>query len=417
MTRKFGRRKSSRIVSSQNLARMAASDRSSVSGPPILVRQSAFDRSNEEAWILPSAVIDTVNALQGFALYTRAEFSPRAIQAYHADYYLAQVNNGGHSQFVHNSGRNAPFVWTDAEAGLAAMGAHVQRELLTTMIDWTLANPDAAQQQNGFSQRDAFLDQLDKAFYAAENDAPLSAKATAWIKAWPELEVISDDAYADRITALADANPDRPARAKAGSLNAVSQQLSAHHLAIGYAARMIGTPEVVLGHDRGASFVSFDGEDVPALGFQTNQGRRVALLGNRRVAILPEGAMDAHHLAVVETADLERLSEATSQTQSAAMILALLQTRNVDPASATIQIGAWTPGSLLRKRQLWWIVMTEHEVFRASVTPTGGALHSADGASLIAEVSAWEVDRTAETASAAYPELTPPSLANRPRFS
>ena len=41
------------------------------------------------------------------------------MQAYHADYYLALVNNGGHSQFIRNTGvAMLPTTSADALAGL-----------------------------------------------------------------------------------------------------------------------------------------------------------------------------------------------------------------------------------------------------------------------------------------------------------
>lgn len=62
-----------------------------------------------------------VNALFDEYL-TAAEIATDALRSYYVDYYLAQVNNGGYSQFVYNS-RWSPLVLQWLREGMEAMGA------------------------------------------------------------------------------------------------------------------------------------------------------------------------------------------------------------------------------------------------------------------------------------------------------
>ena len=129
------------------------------------------------------------------------------MQAYHADYYLAQVNNGGHSQFIGNSGELLRTITADALAGLEAMGAKAQHQILFEMAAWAAANPADAGAQDGFGVRAEPLDGLDKRFYAAESETPIAPLAARWIAWWAELRIVEDDRYASAIAEIATANP------------------------------------------------------------------------------------------------------------------------------------------------------------------------------------------------------------------
>jgi hypothetical protein len=67
--------------------------------PDVLVRQSAADLDDYELF---QEVVDFVNWLQREARLTFSEIGPLAQSTYFTDQYIAQVNNGGHTQYVHN---------------------------------------------------------------------------------------------------------------------------------------------------------------------------------------------------------------------------------------------------------------------------------------------------------------------------
>lgn len=159
------------------------------------------------AYHMSAAIVDYVNDVQQAGVFARHEMPAKAMQAYHADYYLAQVNNGGHSQFIGNSGELLRTITGDALAGLEAMGATAQHRILIEMAAWAAANPADAGAQDGFGIRAEPLDSLDTRFYAAEGETPIAPLAARWIASWPELRIVEDDRYASAIAEIAASNP------------------------------------------------------------------------------------------------------------------------------------------------------------------------------------------------------------------
>jgi hypothetical protein len=245
----------------------------------VLVRRSALDavRADPGAYDLVGAVVDFVNTMFEHGCYGRDEISQKAVQAYHADYYLAQVNNGGHSQFIRNCGGNAPFVWADARAGLEAMGASGQADLLDRMIEWAEAHPEEAASQTGFNGgRAAELDELDTAFYATEKATPMIRLSTRWIFGWPELRAVDNAEYEQAMNHMAFLNPMRGERQIANRVGSFEHQINSWlHVAIGMAATAAPETEVRL-HIGGGAVMNVEGEQTMVWSLQTNQGRRFA---------------------------------------------------------------------------------------------------------------------------------------------
>lgn len=176
----------------------------------VVVPRDALEAAREpdNAEYLTGAVVDYVNEIQRAGAYTRDELPAMAMQAYHADYYLAQVYNGGHSQFIGNTGTTQlPITAGDALAGLKAMGASEQHQILLEMIAWVQANPGEAAAQNGFTQRAAALEALDARFYEIEQQRPMTPLAARWIASWSELQAVTPDQYAAEIERLAQLHP------------------------------------------------------------------------------------------------------------------------------------------------------------------------------------------------------------------
>src|SRR4030095_16146712 len=93
-------------------------------------------------YVLVSAVVNFVNAMMSQGLYSRYEIPAKALQAYHADYYLAQVNNGGHHQFIHNSGGALKFAVPDIRGGLSGMAAEAHLAIFEEMAALLEKFPD-----------------------------------------------------------------------------------------------------------------------------------------------------------------------------------------------------------------------------------------------------------------------------------
>jgi hypothetical protein len=102
----------------------------------VVIPRKCFDAATESDGFhhLPEAVVDYVNDVQRVGVYAQHELPARAMQVFHADYYVAEVNNGGHSQLIGNVGALLPTIVADVLGGLLAMGAHAQRQILTEMV-------------------------------------------------------------------------------------------------------------------------------------------------------------------------------------------------------------------------------------------------------------------------------------------
>lgn len=246
---------------------------------PVILPASAFEQSKYRDDDIVQAVVNYVNSLFDHGLYHRHELPHVALQAYHADFYLAQVNNGGHSQFIHNSGRKAPHIFADALSGLLAMGATTQAALLQEMIAWFEANPAAASAQTGFSGgRAPALDKLDDRLYAAEKADPIPRRAAEWISRWPELRKVEDGFYEAEMQALILANPRRGKRLSAARIarfhHSVTDPL---HAAVALAAAAVGTPEALTGI-RGGYLTDIHGRQEKAWVVDTDGGMRFAVV-------------------------------------------------------------------------------------------------------------------------------------------
>jgi len=87
-------------------------------------------------------------------------------------WYVAEVNNGGHYQFFDNS---TGIVWEDAMRGFEAIGAQKNADILKAYADRMGGNPskDREKRQEQLENIDPSLadsDDLDKMFYESEAD-------------------------------------------------------------------------------------------------------------------------------------------------------------------------------------------------------------------------------------------------------
>ncbi|MEM6585696.1 MAG: DUF4375 domain-containing protein [Pseudomonadota bacterium] len=138
--------------------------------PVIIVRQSALD--SEDVYELPYAVVQYVNYVLQEAMFLRSEIPQEAMWAFHVDYYIAQVNNGGHSQYVGNSGWH-DYQIADIRAGLKAIGQEDAIELYEDLCAFADSHPEQFQDgmdARGFGQFPEFFSKADTLFYAGIND-------------------------------------------------------------------------------------------------------------------------------------------------------------------------------------------------------------------------------------------------------
>jgi hypothetical protein len=183
----------------------------------IVILRSAAGDPDEAVYSL----IDVLNELHSRHV-RRDEVSRAATRHYFVDYYLAQVNNGGHSQWLANTaGPGQAELFDDVEVGLADAG---HEEAIAIWADFrAVLAAIPADQLAGFFEGD-YLDA--DGFHPLEQLAPLDdrffeitdALSTAngrRLLARPELVVLDDDQLPAYVEARVARIPDLAARQQA----------------------------------------------------------------------------------------------------------------------------------------------------------------------------------------------------------
>lgn len=257
----------------------------------IIVPRSAVEQSkdSESAYKLVTAVVKYVNALTGQGLYNRLEIPAHAIQAYHADYYLAQVNNGGHSQFIHNSGGNLQHCLEDVPAALCAMSAEAHQAIFAQLTAWVKQFPDPAALRAALSSDKAVpLQGLDRSFYEAEKTSPMSVLSARWILSWSDLKVVADGEYPEAIRHIALMNPLREQRLLWRAVQKLEHAMTDRlQVALGMACigirRRDGSTECLqkIGYGSG---MMIDGKQERVWHVATNKGQRLCIVDDNQVS-------------------------------------------------------------------------------------------------------------------------------------
>ncbi|QPF90095.1 DMP19 family protein [Bradyrhizobium commune] len=311
----------------------------------VVVSREALEAAQkpEKAYYLTEAVVYYVNEIQRVGVYHARELAAGVMQAYHADYYLAQVNNGGHSQFIGNT--DVAMLATtcgDALAGLKAMGASAQHQILQEMMAWVQAHPEEAARQTGFGDCAAALDALDKRFYEAERQQPMTQLAARWIANWPELRAVARDQFSSEIERLAQLNPHLAQRRIWHSVQQIKFQMT-DRLQITVAAAcgaVAPEPELKLAIFAG-SMMTLEGQQCMAFGVKTDKGSRLCAVGEAGGRLYDYGprsrgglgASDGGaRLSSVGADTIQNFSRIAEQTLAAEAIDLLLRKSGLDPA-------------------------------------------------------------------------------------
>ncbi|MEW6737428.1 MAG: DUF4375 domain-containing protein [Acidobacteriota bacterium] len=160
--------------------------------------------------------ISVVNALFEGYLKTE-EISPNALRSYFVDYYLAQVSNGGFSQFVYNSrwdGKVINFI----REGLRAMGAaqHLvvfeEGTKLVANLGFQRLKGYFASEYFGENVERDYLNTINNRFIAVGKKEDLITLNAAWLRSLPGLRVLSIKEIKQEIARLIAAIPDREQR-------------------------------------------------------------------------------------------------------------------------------------------------------------------------------------------------------------
>lgn len=187
----------------------------------IVISQSSIE--SDDAYDIIMSNIDILN--EAFDRYLDYDdVSAAALQSYHVDYYLAQVENGGFSQFVYNSNWD-PRMQTWIREGLNAMQAKKHAALFEKSA--AIVNQWTAEQLQQFCDGEYFgenqqinvMSQFDDAFYALNEREDLIALNSQWLKNHPQLKVLADAEIAEYLDQAAEQIPDLDARIQAAKQN------------------------------------------------------------------------------------------------------------------------------------------------------------------------------------------------------
>lgn len=180
----------------------------------ILVRAMALDDEYPDDAVL--AVVEYVNTLRE-QLWREEEIPEIAWQIYYADFYDAQVKNGGHSQFFYNANPRES-VARLARGGLLLVGAKEQAAILDAAVALVEKSPGLLEQldETGYFGAAAEVapsfESLDRALFAIDDQAGWASRCRAWMRASPAVEKLDEAVYVARMRALRGAVPDREDR-------------------------------------------------------------------------------------------------------------------------------------------------------------------------------------------------------------
>jgi hypothetical protein len=374
----------------------------------VVIPRDAIEGAQEPDKAVTQAVVDYVNDIQRKGVYPRHEMPAAAMQAYHAEYYLAQVKNGGHSQFIRNTGiAMLPTTAGDALAALQAMGAGAQHQILLEMLAWVKANLEEAAKQNGFSARADALKAFDDRFHAAERDKPVAPLAARWIARWSGLRVVGREQYQAEIDRLAQLNPHLARRRVWQSVQQLRYQMT-DQLQITIAAAcgaVKPAPEVKLAVRPGVN-VEIEGQQCVAFGVGTDKGPRLCVhekAGGRLYELDSNAGRVAAgaRLSSVGADRIQQFSKAADQLLAPEALVVLLWKARLDP---TAIVTAWD----VVDEGVTWIVATGQTRAAAAVARTGAVLTKPDQTPL-ATVSRQEMERIAAEATAGRDSLRPPA--------
>lgn len=171
--------------------------------------------SNDPADVIYSN-IDVVNEMFE-QLFKRDEIARDALLSYYVDYFLAERNNGGFSQFVYNSR------WGDCieyiTDGFAAIGATKHLEQFEEAAGKMQDRPGIEGLKKFFAsdyfddnpERD-ILNEYDEGFDALQESEDLTELNAAWLRGLPNLVALSPAEIEAEISQRIAAQPDRAVR-------------------------------------------------------------------------------------------------------------------------------------------------------------------------------------------------------------
>jgi hypothetical protein len=305
----------------------------------VIVSRSDFS-AEEDPGRLVNAVVKFVNAMNDQGAWRADELPVEAQQVYASDYYLAQVNNGGHAQFIWN-GRS----YLDKNCQLAtgafwAMRAPDHLAIMDDLVAWLKLVGEQAFDQTGLvgsGQRAPALDALDERFLSVQRTSPMTARSADWIRTWDCLTVAEDAAYPTAISEVAAQNPRQASRREIRALFPIISRTT-QHMEIGFGLALSNLPvSAILSSIQPGRFTELGGEDLPVFRLLTTAGEFQGVASTLGVAVypgqearkglgLPSLPTDSEKpLSMVPTQVIEALAKLSAQSNAGVAINFLLK--------------------------------------------------------------------------------------------
>ena len=372
----------------------------------VVIPRDAIEGAHEPDKAVTQAVVDYVKDIQRTGVYPRHEMPDVAMQAYHADYYLAQVNNGGHTQFIRNTGIGMLTATSgDALAAMKAMGAATQHQILLEVLAWLKTNLEETAKQNGFSVRAQEIQALDERFYAAEREQPMTRLAARWIAGWPGLRIVGREQYQAEIDRLAQLNPHLARRRVWQSVQQLRFQMTDDlQTTIAAACGAVKPqPEVKLQVRPGVN-LEIEGQQCTAFGVGTDKGTRLCVFektGGRLYELDGSGRRVAAgaRLSTVGAEKIRQFAKASGQMRAAEAVDLLLRKAGLDPRAMMTAWEVFDGG-------VTWIAATGQTRVAAAIIGNGAVLTKPDQTPIVG-VAREEIDRYAAVASAGGESMRP----------
>jgi len=177
----------------------------------IIISREWYENYKNDPYNLVDEVINYVNTL--IQSYKRNEIPLQAFEIYHTDYYLAQINNWWHSQFILNSKCSAEN-FSDIENCFIKMNAMDFLQIFKEFTKWISENPEKANKQTWFTWgTDDFLDTLDEKFYKLNKmnseENYLSILMTQYIHWLDNLRIVKKENIEKALQNILDLNPNK----------------------------------------------------------------------------------------------------------------------------------------------------------------------------------------------------------------
>lgn len=185
--------------------------------PPEAVLVSQQAHQSDDPYDLVYSNIEVVSSFLEEHFHPQ-ELSQQALQSYYVDYFYSELNNGGFSQFVYNTGwdESVDFV----TAGFQAIGATRHLELFEDAARQIMEKLGTDRlieffESDYFGENDErdFLNAFDEAFYALEEHEDLIELNSRWLRSLPNLVVLTEEEIDAELQARISALPDHEQRA------------------------------------------------------------------------------------------------------------------------------------------------------------------------------------------------------------